>query len=105
MQALGLPVSEQSQVLESVIETLTQNHHETGICARAITALRNKLQGETPSFNEHAISRHFGFAAHRNLQQRHWSTPAMQRSSMQPRRRPDHLGGHWSKDSVKPNTA
>lgn len=103
MQALQLSVSKQSQTLADVIRSLDENVIADDVGTQAMKSLRVTLQGSSADVNQQIVANHYGFSQQRDLKQRHWSMPAMKRSSMQPNRRPDPVEGQWTHRRAKPN--
>lgn len=90
LQALKLPVSQQSQLLTAVEQKFNSGLISETLTAQALAYLREAIAENDSCFCQYVISEHYGFADARNLQSRSWSMPSMTRSHMVPNTRSSH---------------
>lgn len=87
MQALKLPVSQQSQVLSAVEQKLNSAVITDSLTFQALAFMREALAENENCFSERIVAREYGFDEHRTLSSRTWSMPAISRSTMVPNTR------------------
>lgn len=87
LQALKLPVSQQSQLLTAVEEKFHNAIISDSLTSQALGFLREAIAEDESCFCEYIVANHFGFADQRDLSKRSWSMPTMRRSAMVPKTR------------------